>query len=153
MLSKEEAWKQKPLSAFKFTQENDLYSRRVGVTNHCFTHKCSGYCWRQETLDFAYEPDKHGPQENNPNPNVQSLFVDSKGQEKVKLFVFLCRMGFGYQLTYPLCGDRSGGQTGVQEARIDFNSNGQTKFVAERNHPRVVQEPVATLNFGANCDI
>jgi hypothetical protein len=79
MLTKEEAWKLKPLAAFKFSEENHLHSRRVGVTNHCFTHKCSGYCWRQETLDFAYEPDKHGPRENNPNPNVHSIFVDAKG--------------------------------------------------------------------------
>jgi hypothetical protein len=60
---------------------------------------------------------------------------------------------FGCQLRVPVFGDRTGGKLPVRLPYIAFDRNGQPKYSAARNHPRVVQEPVATFHWGANSDM
>jgi hypothetical protein len=151
MMSKDDVWEQKPLRKFKSTQENDLYCRRVQITNCCYSHKCSGYCWVPETRVCRYNKEEHGIMAS--NPNIESIFKNDDGDEMMKLLLYRCRMGFGYKLRFPLCGDSTGGMDRVRVPGITFDKNGQPKLLAVRNHPRIVQEPVTTLHFGANADI
>jgi hypothetical protein len=62
-------------------------------------------------------------------------------------------MGFGFQNRIPVHGDRTGGALPVRVPYIGFDRNGQPKYYGPRNHPRVVQEPVVTLHWGANSDM
>jgi hypothetical protein len=151
MLSKEDIFEKGTLREFKFCQEEALSTRRLWVCNQCFTHKCSGYCWRASSIVCDYDPEVHGNEED--NPLIESVFSTDDGNQRVKLKVFECKMGMGSKLKYPRDGDQTGGAPRVDTSYISFDRNGQPKYYAERNHPRVVQEPVAVYHFGANCDI
>jgi hypothetical protein len=151
MLSKEDIFERGTLREFKFCQEVALSTRRVWVCNQCFTHKCSGYCWKPTFIVCDYDPEVHGSEED--NPMIESVFSTDGGNERVKLKVFECKMRMGFKLKYPRDGDQTGGAPRVDTAYIGFDKNGQPKYYAERNHPRIVQEPVAVYHFGANCDI
>ena len=67
MISKSDILEKKVLQQFKFHHERNLHHRRVHITNHCFDHKCSLYCWKKKTMDVKYCQEKHGPRENNPD--------------------------------------------------------------------------------------
>jgi hypothetical protein len=62
-------------------------------------------------------------------------------------------MGFGNKVTFARAGDFTGGAEAVPVATVMFDANGQARYSAQRNHPRVVQEPVGVLHFSANCDM
>ena len=67
MLSKRDILQKRVLQQFKFQHEKCLYCRRVNMTNHCWDHKCSNYCWNTRTMDVIYCEEKHGPREGNPD--------------------------------------------------------------------------------------
>jgi DNA-directed RNA polymerase beta' subunit len=46
MLHKTDVISTHELKRFKFEREHDLFHRKVNITNHCFLHSCSDYCWR-----------------------------------------------------------------------------------------------------------
>jgi hypothetical protein len=79
---------------------------------------------------------------------------DIEGVQYVKEPLYECRFGFGKKQRY----DQSGqgnltlGMEPVHESKIEMDGNQQAKFFSERNHPRVLQQPVATLHWGCNAD-
>jgi hypothetical protein len=79
---------------------------------------------------------------------------DIQGEQFVKEHVYECRFGFGKKQRY----DHSGqcnltlGMEPVYEANIEMDGNQQEKLFYERNHHRVLRQPVATLHWGCNAD-
>jgi hypothetical protein len=73
----------------------------------------------------------------------------------VVVSIFVCRFGFGQSLTFDPSGDGNltRGIPYLDAPCITFDANGQPRFHAKRNHPRVVQEPVGMNWYGANCDL
>ena len=148
MQSKSDVLSKKELQKHKFERENDLYDRRVNATNHCFTHSCSNYCWRTQHFEVVYNPEKHVPGKD----GCMAVYDTSSGR-KAKIAVQTCRMGFGNKLKFPLNRDYTGGAAPVMKGGVVVDPNGQLKFNAQRNHPRVVQEPVGMFHWGANADM
>jgi hypothetical protein len=68
--------------------------------------------------------------------------------------VYECRFGFGKKQCYyhSVQGNLTLGMEPVHEANIEMDGNQQAKFFSERNHPRILQQPVETLNWGCNAD-
>jgi hypothetical protein len=62
-------------------------------------------------------------------------------------------MNFGFQLCVPVFDNRLAGKRPVRLPYIAFDRNGQPKYSAARNHPRVIQEPSTTFHWGANSDM
>jgi hypothetical protein len=153
MMTKAQVREKKVLQKFKFEQERELCDRRKDLTYHAFTHQCSDYCWKSVLMDVPYYPSKHGPLENNDRiiSVLEKKAPDS--QQIIRYKVFECRMNFGFQLCVPVFGDGTGGKLPVRLPYIAFDCNGQPQYSAARNHPRVVQEPVATFHWGANSDM
>lgn len=73
----------------------------------------------------------------------------------VVVSVFVCRFGFGQTLPFDPSGDGNLTRDIPRQDTpcVSFDANGQPRFHAERNHPRVVQEPVGMNWYGANCDL
>ena len=152
MMTKADVREKKVLRKYKFQQENQLFARCIDMTNHVATHQCSDYCWKPVRIDVPYDRAKHGPLENNDRiVSIKNTLPD--GRQIAQYKVFECRMGFGYQLRVSVGGHRTGGKPAVGAAYIEFDPNGQPKYYGARNHPRVVQEPVTTIHWGANCDL
>ena len=123
------------------------------MINHCFTHTRSDCCWKKEIIDVPHEAAKHGAA-GAPETSIEHLCESDQGTQHVKLAVLLCRMKFSCNLTHPLSNnDHTGGQACVSNSRVEFDKNGQPRHIAERNHPRVVQEPVGALHWGANGNV
>jgi hypothetical protein len=138
------------LKQFKFTCEFHLYDRHVNLTNHCRTHCCSGYCLKASTFSVAFDP-AQGHMEDDP-----TMYTHSRtGQRMVVASMFVCCFGFGKSLPYDPCGDGNlmWGIPRQDAPSVLFDANGQPRFHAIRNHPRVVQEPVGMNWYGANCDL
>jgi hypothetical protein len=105
-------------------------------------------------INVPYDHSKHGPLEN--NDRIVSVLLEKKAPDAPQIIrykVFECRMGFGFQLRVPVAGDRTGGKLPVRVPYIESDGNGQPKYSAPRNHPRVVQEAVFTFHWGTNSDI
>jgi hypothetical protein len=150
MQSREDILAKGELKQFKFAREFDLYDRHVNMTNHCRTHRCSGYCLRPSKIPIAFDPAR-GHREDDP-----TTFIHSRtGQRMVVASVFVCRFGFGQSLPFDPSGDGNvtRGIPRQDSPCVSFDANGQPRFHAERNHPRVVQQPVGMNWYGANCDL
>ena len=119
------------------------------MTNHCFDHSCSDYCWHAEKIDMLYDSKKHSDLSS--VDETHRYFKD--GKERISFVVYKCRMLFGYKLKYPDCGNYTGGAERVDQPFVLWDKNGQPKFRAQRNHPRIVQEPVGMFHWGANADL
>ena len=104
-------------------------------------------------MDVKYCQEKHRPREN--NPDIKEIYnsVREKNTERAQIYISECRMGYGYRKKFPVSGDRTGGMVPLPEPIFTFDRNGVPKMFYERNHPRIVQEPVTVFYFGANCDI
>ena len=89
MISKSDILEKKLLQQFKFHHETNLHPRRVHITNHCFDHKCSLYCWKKKTMDVKYCQEKHGPREN--NPDIKEIYnsVREKKPQKEPRYMIL----------------------------------------------------------------
>jgi hypothetical protein len=131
---------------FKFERETDLYCRVVNLTTQVFCHGCSVYCWNLvRNARVPYDALRH----------IQLESFEMEGVQFVKEPVFECRFGFGKKQR---CGPSGQGnfKLGMEpvfQAKIEMDGNQQAKFFSERNHPRVLQHPVATLRWGCNADI
>ena len=133
----------------KFEREHCLCERKVNMQNHCFNHFCSDYCWytdkRLETWLPEHEAGKNG---------IDEVITCKDGSKRSVLFVRCCRMGFGDKRDeVGPDGDRTGGIEALPHARIEFDKNQQLRFVASRNNPTVLQEPLACFHWGANSDL
>ena len=149
MVSRAAALEKKELRRPKYDCEGCLCERKINMQNHCFNHACSDYCWYTERRVEAWLPD-HEVGKN----GVNEIITCKNGSKRSVLFVRCCRMGFGDKQTEAgPDGDRTGGVEASACARIEFDNNHQVKFVAARNHPTVLQEPVACFHFGANSDL
>ena len=147
------------LKKFKFDREGHLYCRRVNITNHCFLHACSEYCWRDYKVAEVYDPGKHqNPTTGKDIPNVVGTFskpIDGIDVKHAWVRTKHCRFQFGYQLG-PRHGkfkDRTGGKEHSTNFRLSMNSEGVAQFECKRNHHRIVQEPLMCMHFGANNDM
>lgn len=102
---------------------------------------------------MLYDEEKHFIKKN----GVLDIYekCSSKGTSKkyVTQQLLECRMGFGTQLSYSDCGDKTGGKPRCHDGCIDFDTNGQLSFISQRNHPRMVQEPSFLYHYFGNCDL
>mmetsp|Transcript_3966 Transcript_3966/g.8935 ORF Transcript_3966/g.8935 Transcript_3966/m.8935 type:complete len:1042 (+) Transcript_3966:4059-7184(+) len=66
-----------------------------------------------------------------------------------------CRFGFGIQLDFDSsgAGDKTRGKERVDLPRVEPDKNGLMKYIARRNHPRVVEGPYASTYYAANNDL
>jgi hypothetical protein len=137
------------LHKFKFDHERELYRRRVDITNICQTHTCSSYCWRNTHVSTVYVPEVHDG-----DPEVVRVVRNTKRKGSVAVMrVGKCRMGYGYAKKFPRNKCRTGGKDAVRKPVLLFDVNGQPVLSVPRNHPRVLQEPIHVLHWGANADI
>ena len=93
--------------------------------------------------------------ENNHKKEAKSIFTDKNGVVRVNVKCNHCRMKFGIFLRFDKSGENNitRGKERVVYPHIEFDDNGQQRFVGKQNHPRVLQEPYAFPYYGANNDI
>ena len=149
MMTSNEVIEKKELKQLKSSQESKLFCRKVNICNHCRTHKCSKYCGRTETITFDFKPGFKCKEDD------KRIYVDDNGKRKIKLEVYICRQNFGQFLEFDPSGESNltRGKEPVIYSHIEFDPNGQPKYIGKRNHPRVLQEPHSFEYFGANNDI
>ena len=133
----------------KFEREGDLFARQSNITNHARTHKCSDYCWKKKSFSQKFDEQLHLAS------TPEDRFYAQDGTAMVRVHQHTCRMGFGDKLTFDSSGENNltRGIPPRQDSCIEFDKNGQPKFIARRNHPRVLQQPYSFPFFGANNDI
>jgi hypothetical protein len=150
MLSSNDVLDRRELKHLKIHRENDSLSRRINITNHCLTHKCSRYCWKEKCTAEHYDASKHSEEQ-----LEKDSFIDDKGNTMIRIVTHECRMGFGYALKHDYSGEKNltGGATFLSKPLIEFDRNQMPKFVPRRNHPRVINHPHLALYFGANNDL
>ena len=149
MLSKKLNMGTQVLRKFKFQHEHELFRRRLEITNTCLCHTCSTYCWRNCHVQSPYVPVLHDN-----NPGVVRIVKNKDGNGHTAVMrCENCRMGYGYAKKYPQHNCRTGGKVAVRKPLLEFDQNGQPKLSVPRNHPRVLQEPIQVLHWGANADI
>jgi hypothetical protein len=73
----------------------------------------------------------------------------------IKIELKECRMRFGYALNKDFSDENNltGGAPFLGCPEITFDRNQMPKFIAHRNHPRVINHPHTALLFGTNNDI
>jgi hypothetical protein len=147
MLSSVDVIEKAELKKPKYQRENDVFDRCVNITNHTRTHKCSAYCWKEETRTVPYDETRH-------NDNCEKIQC-ADGIVRVKESYLDCRMGFGKALTYDPSGEnnRTRGKEFQLQPSIEFDVNGFPKYIAARNHPRILQEPYVYNYYVANNDL
>jgi hypothetical protein len=139
----------KELKQPKFRRETHLAERRSNITNHACTHKCSSYCLRTKHLSMKYCPTSHA------EVDESKRFCSAGGVEMVKLDLEECKMRFGEPFKFDTSGENNltrGVESNI-EPSLAFDPNGMPRFVARRNHPRIIQQPYAFFFYGANNDI
>ena len=109
------------------------------------------YCWKDKKLRVLYNPTMHA---HNTEQAKKTLWQDKKGNKHVTVRWQECRMHFGHKLLFDHSHNHNltGGQARVIGPQLRKDDNGQPKFYAPRNHPRIVQAPHGSAYFGANCD-
>ena len=80
--------------------------------------------------------------------------MSKNGKEMVKNLIRECRMRFGEELKYDPSGEKNitRGIPPQRNPAIAFDKNGQPRFLARRNHPRILQQPYSFPWYGANND-
>ena len=147
MLSSSDVIEKAELKKPKFQREDNVFDRCVNITNHTRCHKCSAYCWKETTKLVPFDQDYH-------NSECEKIH-GSDGIIRVKETVSDCRMGFGKALAFDPSGEnnRTRGKKFQLRPGIEFDGNGFPKYVAPRNHPRILQEPYAYNYYVANNDL
>ena len=127
----------KELKKPKYHQENKLFERSVNIDNHARTHKCSGYCLKSKTFRQKFDPNKHL------DIKKEDKYTNKNGDEMVKTVIQECRMRFGQALKYDPSGEKNitRGIPKQMNPAIVFDNNGQPRYLAHRNHPRILQQP------------
>lgn len=135
------------LRQFKASREDHLHERYVNITNHTHCHWCSGYCSREKRQAVLFDPAKHRADD--------PTKFEQDGRVMVTTTFLSCRFGFGNLLDYDPSGQNNKTRSieRIDDGKVEVDGNGQPRFYASCNHPRVVQEPVGTSWFGANSDL
>jgi len=60
MQSSEDVRDRRELKHPKHQREGNLYDRSVNICNHCGTHKCSDYCWKEIQRTRKVDPERDG---------------------------------------------------------------------------------------------
>ena len=151
MQSSNDVRERRELKQPKYQRENNLFERGANICNHCGTHRCSGYCWKETQTSRLYDPERDM---NVPDNQRFTRTTDGQQKEYVKSVDYNCRMHFGKKLQFDNSGENN--LTQGQERRIKLelipDANGMPKIHAMRNHPRVLQEPYAFPFYNANND-
>ena len=147
MLSSSDILEKGELKKPKFEREENVFARCINITNHTRTHKCSAYCWKEHMTTVPFDGTCH-------NDDCEKIQC-SDGIVRVKETFLDCRMGFGKALTYDTSGEnnRTRGKKFEPHSSIDFDGNGFPKYIAARNHPRILQEPYVNNYYVANNDL
>ena len=148
MMTSDDVLATNELKFLKCMRENELVSRRINVTNHAETHRCSNYCKRVEKVMVDYNAKEH-------KDKARNVFQDKTGKPKIVIERPYCRMFFGYFLRYDNSGENNltRGRERIIHAYVDFDENGQARYYGIRNHPRILQEPHSFHYYGANNDL
>ncbi len=138
----------KELKRLKVNRENDLVQRQLNMMNHCGTHRCSGYCLQEKPFYVNYDPTIHT------DTAPEDRIVTLDGTEKVRIKVHECRHRFGKALKFDSSGENNltRGIPPQMHPCITFDKNGQPRYLARRNHPRILQQPYSFTWYGANND-
>lgn len=152
MAKKKYVMEQAELKKHKFEREDNLYDRRVNMINHCWCHRCSDYCLREETVAFRYNPTIHT--DTAKWKPFEIKLSDGTPVKMVKGTVKNCRCGFNRQLQFGrgTDKDRTGGIEPNDKPRLEFDGNGVPKLIPRRNKHNMVEEPLLAFHFAANCD-
>ena len=110
-----------------------------------------GYCWKDKKRRVLYD---ENTTRHNTDEAKKTLWEDKDGTTHVTITWKQCRMHFGNALMFDKSTEHNltGGKPRLSRPEIDKDDNGQPKFYAPRNHPRIVQAPHASAYFGANND-
>lgn len=148
MLRSDDVLATNELKFLKCMREDELISRRINITNHTETHRCSNYCKRVEKITVDYNEKEH-------KDKADKVFQDQNGKPKIVLERPYCRMNFGYFLRYDNSGENNftRGRERVVHPYVEFDDNGQPRYFGIRNHPRILQEPHSFHYYGANNDL
>ena len=148
MLSSEDILNRRELSFPKISRERFICERTINMTNQCRTHKCSNYCLVEKIVLMRYDPIV------NHNVDDKDRYVLANGVEMYKHRIKECRMKFGRALNFDHSGENNitRGIPPIDIPHLMFDKNQQPRYMACRNHPRVVQAPYCFHYFGANND-
>jgi hypothetical protein len=171
MMKTEDVMNIKELKKTKVQRENDLLNRRVNISNHCGTHKCSDYCLvgatRDRIIQLAAEKAGHlasvavgtTVEEGSGEPGKDGRkggekWIRDNGDVVIRELFKKCRMYFGEALVYDTSGEHNliGGMILQLKPRLVFDRNGLPRYNARRNHPRLIAGPQSNLYYGANTD-
>ena len=148
MLTSDDVLATNELKLLKCMRENELVLRRINVTNHVETHRCSNYCKEVEKITVDYNEEVH-------KDKASNVFQDRNGKPKIVIERFFCQQFFGYLLKYDNSGENNltRGKERIIHAYVNFDENGQPRYYGIRNHPRILQEPHSFHYYGANNDL
>ena len=135
------------LKKLKINREENLLNRAINYINHCGTHKCSKYCHLVALRNVKYNKNKH--------KDVKEDDIFSKdGDMFARIKVIECRMKFGKLRIFDKSGENNltRGIAIRSYGSIICDINGQPRFHARRNHPRILQQPHTFLYYGGNND-
>ena len=152
MISAKDVLDRKELKMMKFEREDALRKRRVNICNHCGTHRCSGYCLKDKKLTVQFDPDNEDHvvvARSTPNREL------AEGHGVIKITEQECRMFNTNPIKYDPSGENNltGSVPFCFEPELSFDKNSCPRFVARRNHPRILEQPHVAEYFGANNDI
>ena len=147
MLSSLNVLKISELKKIKSSREEDLLNRSINYLNHCGTHKCSNYCHVISSRTVKYNKDKHK------HIKEDDIFNEN-GVMFARIKVTECRMKFGKLRIFDKSGENNltRGIAIRLQGSIICDLNGQPRFHARRNHPRLLQQPHSFLYYGGNND-
>ncbi len=151
MITSKDVLESEELKKLKVTREDDLLNRRVNMTNHCGTHKCSDYCLIAVTRSAVLEERANVVE----IPGQETTtWTREDGTQMISRMFKTCRMYFGDALIYDSSGENNltGGMILQLQPKIVFDRNGLPRYFARRNHPRTIGGPQSGLYYGANTD-
>ena len=135
------------MKRLKINREDDILNRAINYINHRGTHKYSTYCHLVLLRNIIYNKKKH--------KYVKKDDIFSKdGDMFARIKIIECRMKFGKLRIFDKSGENNitRGITIRLYGSIICDINGQPRFHARRNHPRILQQPHSFLYYAGNND-
>jgi hypothetical protein len=93
MMSSKDVLEARELKSLKLQREKAALLCRVNLTNHCLTHKCTGYCWKCSNKYETYNPSIRSNEQLD-----RSSSIDENSNTIIKTECKECRMEFGRAL-------------------------------------------------------
>ena len=135
MLTSSAVLERKELKKPKFSRELDLFDREVNVSNHCRMHSCSNYCLKTKMKAVPYDKEAHK------DMDQSQVYTNRQNQQFINVPTPVeCRMDFGRPLDPAVTKEKdvTRGKPRVDTPYLEVDDNGMLKYVARRNHPRLV---------------